>query len=296
MPIFASTTFAPLGSRVTDVLGLMLEHGLHRIELGSTHCYEDGLLERLRRTGVEYLLHNYFPPPVQPFVLNLASLDDAIRQRSVEHALASITFASRLDARLYTVHPGFLADPVSASRSKTNYDFLFGVGEPGAGDYERAFEKFVASVQVLAEHARAMGVQVAIESEGSVSKRQHLLFQAPEEFERFFGALPDPVVGINLNIGHLNLAANAFGFDRLGLIDRIAHRVMAIEISHNEGAEDEHRPLVAGAWYWSIVRDPRFARVPIILECRDSTIEAICESVGNLEAEHVKSATAEQVS
>jgi sugar phosphate isomerase/epimerase len=209
--------------------------------------------------------------------------------------VASITVAAKLGARLYTVHPGFLGDPTSASGSPTNYDFVFGVDEARAENYEKAFERFVAGARILADHARSLGVRVAVESEGSVSKRRHLLLQAPEEFARFFAALPDPVVGINLNIGHLNLAANAFGFDRFSFIDRIAHRVMAIEISHNEGAEDEHRPPVAGAWYWPIVGDPRFARVPIILECRDTPIEVVCESVSRLKAAHIASSTAEQV-
>lgn len=286
MPIFVSTTFAAQGSKITDVVSLMVRHGLKRIELGSIHCYEEKAVYRLVEIGAEYLVHNYFPPPSEPFVVNLASLDDRIRARSIEHALACVTAAKKLGARLYTFHPGFLSDPISSRGSPTNYDFQFGDKGVGATIYEQAWERLIDAARIIARYARAQQVPIAVESEGSVSKASYLLLQKPEEFDRFFAAIPDSIVGVTLNLGHLNLAANVFGFDRLAFINRIAHRVSAIEISHNEGIEDEHRSLLPGAWYWRVVRDARFANVPIVLECRDASIETVCQSVRLLEGEY----------
>ena len=36
-----------------------------------------------------------------------------------------ITFCKETNSKLYTFHPGFLYDPISASRSKENYDFIW---------------------------------------------------------------------------------------------------------------------------------------------------------------------------
>ncbi len=285
MNVFASTTFAQLNSKATEIVDVMLNYGLAKIELGSIHCYESEVTSKLLAEPAQYLVHNYFPAPKKPFVVNIASLNDGIRQMSVEHILNSITFCKQIGASLYTFHPGFLSDPEGTTTYETNFDFRFRSEKPRSGAYELAFQRFIDAVGTITSHARSAGVQVAVESEGSVSKKDYLLLQRPEEFDRFFAAVPDPIVGINLNLGHLHLAANAFGFAHFELIDQIAYRIVAIEVSHNEGMEDEHRPLVEKAWYWAVVRDSRFFHVPVILETRKTSIETVRQMVCWLESE-----------
>lgn len=289
MTVFASTTFAEINSRATEIIRLMMAHGLNQIEIGSIHCYEDSLVDKLSKVPARFLVHNYFPPPKEPFVVNVASLNEQIRQRSIEHILSSITFCAEIGATLYTFHPGFLSDPDGPSTLSSNYDFRFRSEKLCSDMYEAAFERFIDAVYLIVAHARSLGVQVAVESQGSVSKRAHVFLQAPDEFDFFLSRVPDPSIGINLNLGHLNLAANVFGFDRLELVSRISRRIVAMEVSHNEGVEDEHRPLVDGAWYWSVVSDPKFSHVPVILECRDTSIDTVRQLVRRLEIERLSS-------
>ena len=284
MNVFASTTFAEVGSRATDVIELMVARGITRIEIGSIHAYEPDLIERLSTVPAEFLVHNYFPPPAEPFVVNLASLDDRIRERSIQHARASLTLCARVGAPIYTVHPGFLSDPVGTSSSSGNYDFRFR-SSPARDERARAaFTRFLEAVRVLGTHAAELGVHLAAETQGSISNSHQLLLQTPDEFEEFLAGTADLPVGLNLNLAHLSLAAGAFGFDRAGAMKRLAPRIIAMEVSHNDGEQDEHRPLKADAWYWSVVSDPRSLHVPVILECRDTPIEAIEQGVRKLEA------------
>ena len=42
-----------------------------------------------------------------------------------------------------------------------------------------------------------------------------------------------------------------------------------MELSHNNGKEDQHLPLKKGKWYWKIINDPYFSNVYKILEFRN---------------------------
>jgi sugar phosphate isomerase/epimerase len=286
MTVYVSTTFASLHSSVTAVLTALAERGITNIELGSIHCYEADLEAKLHRLNMNYLVHNYFPPPQEEFISNIASLSPAIRTRSLQHALESISFCRKIGAKLYTFHPGFITDPQGESTSSENYDFRFaGLLLDTAFEqlYEAGFQRFLEGVQVLVDHARQKGVRLAVESQGSVAQRNQLFLQQPAEFERLMTLFSPQELGISLNLGHLNLAAQAFGFDQFELVDQIAGYIVALEISHNEGQKDEHGPLVAGAWYWEVVRDPRLRTAFKIFEGRDLSVETAWNMVKWLE-------------
>ena len=103
--------------------------------------------------------------------------------------------------------------------------------------------------------------------------------QHPEEYENFFKKYSVNDIGINLNIGHLNLAANAFKFDRIEFINLIEKYILAIEFSHNDGTEDDHLPLKDNQWYSSLIEDKRFKNSYKILEFRNTPIEKICQNI-----------------
>jgi hypothetical protein len=103
--------------------------------------------------------------------------------------------------------------------------------------------------------------------------------QQPFEYEEFKGKYHASDIGINLNIGHLNLAANAFDFNRSEFVDLIQNYIVAMELSHNDGVEDQHLPLQLDGWYWDAIMDPRFENVPKILEFRNTSIEDIQKNI-----------------
>ena len=86
-------------------------------------------------------------------------------------------------------------------------------------------------------------------------------------------------IGINLNIGHLNLASKAFNFDKKYFIDLIEDYIVAMELSHNEGHEDDHLPLKEGEWYWDTITNKKFCDVLKILECRNTSVNQIAENI-----------------
>ncbi len=281
---YVSTTFAPDGTELAEVLELCRDQGIRRVELGSNHAPVADPLKVLARFDFEYLAHNYFPIPKEPFVLNVASLDDRIRERSVTHVLEAIDFCATADVGLYTFHPGFVTDPKGANKDASNYDFQFEAKRLAEANYEAAFARMMASLETAVAHAAKRRVRVAIETEGSVTKPDHLLMQRPSELRRLIERFDPDELGINLNLGHLLLASNAFHFPMQELVSVVADHVVAMELSHNAGAHDEHQPLRQDGWYWDLIRDPRFERAYKILEFRNAAVGDILANLSWLQA------------
>ena len=57
------------------------------------------------------LLHNYFPAPKVPFVINLASENKKIRELSIDHSLKNIELSAKNNIKFYAAHAGFCIDP-----------------------------------------------------------------------------------------------------------------------------------------------------------------------------------------
>ena len=120
--IFVSTTFLSDVKPLVDALSQLRDAGINSVEIGSNHCYEENY-NYLGEFPSIYLIHNYFPIPNNSFVLNISSIDESIRERSIRHIKTAIDFCSEIGGKLYTFHPGFVSDPKGPNISKHNYDF-----------------------------------------------------------------------------------------------------------------------------------------------------------------------------
>ena len=78
-----------------DTIELLSKEGISAFEL-SGGLYSNNVFEELKKLRTDYslALHNYFPPPRDPFVFNLGSLNEAIAAKSIEHAKIAINCAS----------------------------------------------------------------------------------------------------------------------------------------------------------------------------------------------------------
>ena len=268
MNMFVSTTFLNDNLRLKESLSLLEKMGISAVEIGSNHCYEPDY-SYVSDYSFEYLVHNYFPVPKESFVVNIASLDENIHQRSIKHIKDSIDFCSKINARLYTFHPGFLTDPKGSNPSNQNYDFQWESVRLKTTSYEAAWERMTDAISEIAPYA----------CNRKVPKKNHLMMQQPKEYERFLNFFPSDAIGINLNIGHLILAANAFEFSYQTFVDIVADYVVAMELSHNDGVEDQHLPLKPDGWYWPLILDKRFSEVNKILEFRNTNMLKIKETL-----------------
>jgi len=271
--LYVSTTFIKDGKKIKMALDILKSAGVENVEIGSSHAYESNY-NYIKNYKFNFLIHNYFPVPKKDFVINIASLSKKIRERSINQIKRSIEFYKKINAKIYTFHPGFIGDPLRANRNKKNYDFIW-KKKNIKDQYLLVYNQMILSLKKIVNFAKKKDVKIAIETEGSFKKRNFLLLQRPEEYKNLFKFFSPKDIGINLNIGHLNLASNAFSFSKSKFVDMIKPYIVAIELSHNNGIEDQHLPLKKNQWYWKIINDPDFSEMYKILEFRNTSIEKI---------------------
>jgi sugar phosphate isomerase/epimerase len=277
--LYVSSTFFLDDSTIEQVLDICENEGIFNIELGSNHSYAPDPAKKVMRGKFSCLVHNYFPAPEERFVLNIASLDETVHSRSIKFIRHAIDYCAQIRAPLYTFHPGFLTDPDTTEKDPCLYDFHFLGQRLKGADYEKAYLRMLDSVSIIVQYARQRQVFVAMETQGSTGKKEHLLMQRPEEYQRLFKRFLPKELGINLNIGHLNLASRAFGFQKEDFVDVVADYVVAMEMSHNNGISDQHLPLQPDSWYWPLIFDRRFKDAYKIMEYRDIPADKVKENM-----------------
>tara|TARA_B100000579_G_C22631720_1_gene756955 strand:+ start:14 stop:862 length:849 start_codon:yes stop_codon:yes gene_type:complete len=268
---YVSTTFIKDKLPAKNAVEKLYQNSIFNIELGSNHCFEKNH-KYLKKYKINYCVHNYFPIPKKNLVVNIASQKKILRSRSIKHIKKSIRFSKKINASLYTFHPGFLTDPDGANISKKNYDFLWNEKKLISSSYKKSWNLMVKSLKEIVKYAKKYNIKIAIESEGSINSKNHLLMQRPKEYQKLFGIFKNKEIGINLNIGHLNLASKAFNFDKIKFINNISKHIVAMELSHNHGKNDDHLPIKRKTWYWKIIKDSKYKKIPKILEFRNTSV------------------------
>ena len=275
--IYLSTTFAKDNTPVSKVLNFCKKNNINNVELGSNHCFEKNYYKICKKHNLNYLVHNYFPIPKKSFVVNVASLDKKIREKSILHVKKCIRFTKSINSKLYTFHPGFAEDPMSPNYSLKNYDFVW--SKLKKNNYKKVFKQMIISLKEISTYAKQKSVNIAIETEGSFKKKDLLIMQRPKEFIELFKHFKPNDLGINLNIGHLNLASKAFNFSKKNFVKLLSKYIVAIEISHNNGLEDQHLPIKDNQWYLKILKSNDLKNALKILEFRNASIKQIKKSI-----------------
>mgnify|MGYP001164630620 CR=1 FL=1 len=279
---FISTTFHGINNtNFEETVDLVASLNCDGIELGSTHCYSDNferiITDKLHNKRI--ITHNFFPPSKnRSLVVNLASIDNDIRQESINHALQCIEFASQIGAEMYTIHPGFLTEVKTSLTNINNYDFTF---KQEKVRYEDAFTRLCSSLDILYDFAKYHNITLAIESEGSLTSPEVLLMERFDEFDELFSKNSNKIM-INLNLAHSYFAAKYHNYNLEDFIIKYKDRISAVEISHNNGYSDQHLSLVADSYIFNYLK--YLPDVPHILEFRNTHITQLEHSLNLLQS------------
>lgn len=271
---YVSTTFIKDNLPIKNAISKLFKNSIFNIELGSNHAYEKSYLY-LKKYKANYCVHNYFPIPKKSMVINIASQNKQIREKSLKHVKKAIKFSKKINAKLYTFHPGFLTDPDGSNISSKNYDFLWNKKKLLTSNHKKSWKFMIGSIKKIVRFAKKENVKIAIETEGSINSKDHLLMQRPKEYIKFFRIFKKKDIGINLNFGHLNLASKSFKFNKINFINKVSNRIVAMELSHNFGKNDDHLPIKKNAWYWKTIKNEKYKEIPKILEFRNTSIKTI---------------------
>lgn len=270
-PFFVST-MAFYGTDPITMLAQANSEGFP-LEFSSALPYQEDMESLFYQYPHPKLVHNYFPAPSIPFVLNLASDDPLIRTQSIEHVLKGLRWSKKGGGSFYCAHAGFCIDPKPSDlgqQLKQSTDRI---------NREKHWGLFTESVRTILPLAEAMGLDFYIENNVTakmnlnVHRESPLLCSDPKEIKQLIEEINHPRLGILLDTAHLKVSANTLNFSPLEAVKLVAPYVRAIHHSDNEGELDNNQPIEEDYWFGQFM--PIFSNIPHVLEVKKLSIAAI---------------------
>lgn len=228
-------------TRISQSIETLAQAGFRYIELsGGTKWYSDyekDLLSLKDIWGLEYMVHNYFPPPPTDFVFNLASLDSDIHKRTLDHAQRAMDLSRRLGAKHLGFHAGFYMDiPLDQIGKQIYPKQLY--------PFKEAQECFYQSFRILQKQA---GSDLTLYLENNVISKQNLETWRGQclmmmcESEDILFSLQQLSCPLLLDVAHLYVSAQSLNKSYEQQIQRLWPHAPYIHVSDNDGQFDQNK-------------------------------------------------------
>ena len=238
--VFSSTAcLKHVDESFSECVGLWLEKGFRNIEVS----YYPGLTEQVLLENASripsIMLHAYVPFGDENIFFNLASPDESARAVSMAFAKKRIEVSSKIRARYYAIHAGFVHDPTG--RDKTGFTFP----EIQPGDVARAEEVFGESIAELAAFANSQQVTLLIENNVmNQSNNGKLLLVSPKDYVRNKNLFKKYGARILFDIGHAKVSRKTED-DSWELTDflQVSEYIEGMHLHDNDDEEDRHFPF-----------------------------------------------------
>lgn len=251
---------------VNELIPLCHKYGVEGVELASGLRAGGDLLEKIGESdSLDFLLHNYFPAPQHPFVLNLADADEENRLRSVEFCEDALGICAEVGIPFYSVHAGFATSLRAEDLGRPDRQCI----EVTEEDYRGASERFVTSVTALEKQACELGIQLLLENNVHAvpgSAISHLLMVTADDICDFFESFASESIGLLLDVAHLKVSSFHREFDVYEAVRRVSPWIKALHLSENEEGRDTNDPCRAESWFWEPLNEFCNEPIPAVLE------------------------------
>ena len=262
--------------RIEKALQGLISAGIKNIELNSAgkHIPDiTGFLQAFKKEhGLNFLVHNYFPAPEADFVLNPASQNKIILNKTIECCKTSIRLAADLSSSIYSVHAGMRCDPVSTELSRA-------ITQLYTAPYNDAYNTFVRSLTTLCDYALEFNLEIAVENHVLApfnlknGKNELLLMCRHEELLKLFEDVNRPNLKVLVDVGHLKVTAATLSFDAGSFIEALKGKIAIFHLSDNNGFEDTHEIIRDDSWFWGALQ--HFQDAVFVIESHGLTASQI---------------------
>ncbi|MGX5820022.1 sugar phosphate isomerase/epimerase family protein [Chitinophaga lutea] len=277
MEIFVSS-IAFIGKTPEEMTATAVQHGWP-LEFSSGMAYREDLEQFYLHAPVARMPHNYFPPPADPFVLNLGSTDENIRERSVAHCINGLRITRATGGPFFAAHAGFCIDPLPDQLGRQ-----LEVEAPFAREVH--MDVFVRSLEEIISFAEEMEIDFLIENNVIApfnlpsSGANPLLCCESADILAVFNRVQSPRLGLLLDTAHLKVSCRTLRLDAAKELGAVRPFIRGIHHSDNDGLLDDNRPLRAN--YWFLPHMPAFNGTVHVLEVRDIAPAVISEQLNLL--------------
>ncbi|MEP1032785.1 TIM barrel protein [Ekhidna sp.] len=263
---------------IPEIEEIAIQHQFS-IEFSANFNPDQDLRNQFMTLTIDRLPHNYFPPPKDPFVLNLASQDREILKRSRNHCMKGIELASMCRMKYFSAHAGFCLDPSPHMLGKQ-------LEQPSHIERDMFSKTFLDSCEMLSEVAKNAGVKFCFENNVlmQINRREDginpLLCVDPEEIIQVLDLVNNDSLGFLLDTAHLKVSANSLGFDKDLAVGQLNDRIAYIHHSDNDGMEDTNEKLTANYWFLKHLKS--FKNVPHVVEVKSQSIDDLKKQISLL--------------
>ena len=251
------------------------------LEFSSGLEYDSNMLDIYNQSTVVRMPHNYFPAPCNPFVLNLASPNNEINRKSVEHCKKNLILAKRSNSPFFAAHAGFCIDPNPQELgNKINAVALHSRSE--------CWKFFISSLNEIIKFASEIQMKFLIEN--NVIARFNLdsngnnplfccesvdilkVFKEVDDYNDSFGLL--------LDTAHLKVSCKALNLNLEDELNKIKQFITGIHHSDNNGDTDNNLQLLDN--YWFLPHIKKFKDIVHVLEVKNINVINIKEQINLL--------------
>ena len=249
-----------------EVLEFFKDNNIRGAELsaGKYSKNQEKLIYKIK--GIKKIIHNYFPPPKNPFVINIASHNKKILKRSLNFIKNSILISKKIGANDYSFHPGFVTDisPKEIGVVTKNVNFF---------DRKKSLQILLNSLEILSAYAKKQKIRLLLEN--NVMKKSSFdylgkdttLMSDPSEIKYVMEKSPSNV-NLLLDVAHLKVSSNVLGFNKEMAFHSIKKWIRAFHLSDNDGWNDTNDIIKRNSWFFKFInlKKIRFISIEVYKE------------------------------
>lgn len=254
-----------------DYAKSLFDKNITNIEL-SGGVYDEDFPRKLRKLcslGANLTFHNYIPFTKNSFILNLASSNEEVVMRSIDHVKEALYWSSEVGAQYYAVHAGFLVDPKLTELGNI-------IHTQSLQNKFDAVDRFKQRISRLSDVARQYGVKLLIENNVITKdnlnnfKSNPLLLCSGDEIALFFAEM-DNTVKLLLDVGHFKVSCETFSQNPIAELTAVKPYIGGLHLSDNNGLVDSNSTFSRQSWF--IDRLPKYDYT--VVEVYETDIEIL---------------------
>lgn len=259
--------------KIKDSVQELAENGFKNIELsGGTQYYmdiESDLLKLKDKYNLNYRCHNYFPPPKDAFVLNLASLNNEIYEKTFNHLLRSLELSKKLDAKKFGFHAGFFIDVSLNEIGKK-------IAKKTIFDNQEATDRFCNGYNELKKSSGTVNLYIENNVFSSTNFKTYEgdnLFMMTT-YNEYLELKKKIDFNLLLDVAHLKVSANSL---RLNFEDEFVAMINQsdyIHVSDNDGLHDLNNTLEKNSCLANSLKKQNLISKDLTLEIYDNISES----------------------
>ena len=237
---------------IFSIVKYYLQGGIKNIEM-SGGKYDPDIIKRLisLKKNNNFMLHNYFPPPKNPFTLNLATFNKTLYKLGKNHVINAIRQSANIGSKYYSFHAGFLIDPLPENLGKKIF-------KQKVNDERIATELFLERLSSISKIAKKEGVELLVENNVLTKKnfqtfkKNPLMMTSLMQTLKIVRSFPKNV-SLLIDLAHLKVSAKTLNFSPSEYLKKCDKWIKAYHLSDNKGYYDTNNLITKKSWFWPYI-------------------------------------------